>query len=207
MKRITILSAVVALLPIPAAAAAYGVPATGSTRAKVIRAVGFPAQQAVCLSVRLDGANRSWAIQTTPDSDVHKRACQDVQPGGFAILHYSRGRWHVVTEADEVACPMLSRPGEPGIPAGVLKALTGKSCNQLPRVVTGYAQPQFKPYRMTITGDGSGYFGGSGGPRIVFRWARATPVLLALATRRSPVSMGGRPALLAGRYFRCSAEE
>lgn len=177
MKRIATLSAIIALLSIPTAAAAYGVPAAGSTRAKIIQAVGFPAREAVCFSVRLDGTNRSWAIQTTPSDDAYKRACHYVQPGGFAILHYAAARWRVVTEADHVGCPMLSRPGEPSIPAGVLRALTGKSCNQLPRVITGYAQPQFKPYRMTVTGDGSGFFGGTDGPRIV---------------RRSPLSNIGR---------------
>ena len=128
MRKLIILT-VIALLAIPALALAK-VPVHGSTKVAIAKAAGFPAAQVNCVDAYLAGKRSHWAIQTTPVSDIHKTGCQDLQPGDFAILLSTKGRWHVVTEADEVVCPFQSRPHEPTIPGKVLKQLTDHYCPQ-----------------------------------------------------------------------------
>jgi hypothetical protein len=171
---VTVMIALAALV-IPAAAQAK-IPVGGATRAEILYAtVGDNSSHDQCYGTYLASRGSPWALQTTPTSDYRKAACRQIQAGGFGILNYSGGRWHVVSEADYVSCPFLSRPHEPAIPSTILRELTGHYCSQLPRTITGYTvSPQFKPYLITTTGDGSGFYGGRTGQTVVPPSGRAT---------------------------------
>jgi hypothetical protein len=166
MRRLITIIMALTLLAVPALATAK-VPVGGKTRTEIIvAATGAHPAQFGCYETFLASKGSPWALQTTPTSDYQKAACRQIQAGGFGILRYSGGRWHVVSEADEVKCPFLSDPHEPTIPNMILRELTGKSCDQLPKTPTGDGPTQYKPWYLTISADGSDYFGGSTGHRL-----------------------------------------
>jgi hypothetical protein len=57
-------------------------------------------------------------------------------------------------------------PGQAGtgmLDVGVVGSNPARASGTRIRVITGYTRPQYRPYRITTTGDGSGFYGGRTG--------------------------------------------
>lgn len=170
--------ALTAVAPGPALAT---VPATGSTRTAILRvAVIATNRTARCFQVNLASRGSAWAIVQTPGSDENNSSCDNVQVGGYAIVHYEHGRWTLVSSSDPLVCPIASRPGEPVISSTVVRELTGLHCDQpttagrhrprLPTERSGKAGLAVEPREIGFTGDGTGYLGGYTNHRSVRLW-------------------------------------
>ena len=129
-RRGALLLSVLTAMVFPALAVAR-VAVHGSARHAIIKAaVNPPSSEYACYNAFVASRGAPWAIETAPDSDVHKSACREVQPGGFTILHFAHHRWRAVGAGDEVSCPFGSYPHQPTIPGRILKQLTGHYCVQ-----------------------------------------------------------------------------
>ena len=119
---------------VPASVAAAGVPATGSTRTAILKAaVGAYASHPACFAVTLASDKSPWAFVRSSHRAGHLTGCRDVQIGDYSILHDGSGGWKTVSADDELSCPIPSRPGQPKIPAKIVRQLTGLHCSQTRR--------------------------------------------------------------------------
>ena len=165
MIRKAVAFAVVALGVLGCAQAAARVPAPRAVREAML----YRTQAGLlhCIATYIASPGSRWGLITTTKSDVHNGCAKKLQLGGFTIVLLEDGHWTVVSSGDEVVCPFQSEPGQPLIPSGILKSLTGTYCNQLPTVATGYTyRGKYKPRAVGITGDGSAYFAGKTGKGI-----------------------------------------
>lgn len=173
MRKLIVALIIATTVAVPAVAIAR-VPAHGSTRDAILRAaIGKDNRfnPYTCFAAYVASKGSPWAIVETP------RPCRQVQAGGYTFVHQVNRRWRFVTSGDE----LCRENHPPGVSKRIFKRLAvcrngvmatsviAAAQDQRIKIPTGSGGVQYRPYVITVSADGSVYYGGRTGHQIVPR--------------------------------------
>jgi hypothetical protein len=108
-RNVSVLACAVLVLALPAAALAR-VGVSGTAKTPIVHVALGKQVPRQCAAVYRSTVNRSWASAEFHPQRGWASRCEKFGSNGVAILHHTKGRWHMVTAGSDFTCPIRHVP-------------------------------------------------------------------------------------------------